>query len=325
MITFLRILALKQELSNIWNNYYNDTDYSTTHNQQNPSISSSIQNMLIYQCLFKGLQETCIKSTSNDAKILHVDCVFNNIWSENSGSLVYIESTASNIAQRRFEAYNCYSSVSAGVAYIFPDQTTTLSYTEESSIAECGQDSVNYIFYNKNGNVKFSYINFSKNCFYTDGFYIDTQSFDNITYSTIEENNANKYSAFAVLNGNDYSMKYCNVFRNYQVSTRCGTIYAIYTELYVYNNSFISDKGNGKLFYASTNAKIKIYNSYIDSTTDYGSVSSINSVDSMTVSLNYSDFSPNLIITNQTYNYTKIINPTYKIQVDTHRMRNRRF
>lgn len=316
MMILERILAMNQSTNNIWNTYYDDKNYFQVSNEINPSIAVTHNNLFIFKCNFQELDDRCIKITSTLMHLLHSDCNFNNILSVNRGSIIFIEKTNTNVVQRRFSAYNCCSEAFGSVAYTISDQSTTLSYAEESSITQCGKDNVDYIFHNKNGKVKFYYINFSKNCYNSKGFSITTQNFENIAFSTIAENNASKIASLYFDDCNNCIMQFCNVFKNFQDDTEFGKFYVIQTTLNIYNSSFINDFGKGRLFYAGYQAIINIYYSYLEDFSFSGNVTTYDNTQYMTVSLNYSDFYPS--------KDAKTHHQTHVIQVYNPRLRNYR-
>lgn len=146
-------------------------------------------------------------------------------------------------------------------------RSTEFSYVIESSVCECGSNSGRSLFYNYKGMVSFASTNISRNSLISHvALEVSSPNFQNMSYCTIESNNASSYIMFYLDGVNEYIFEKCNILKNFQESNDYGNMY-IYGQLILDVCSILEDRGKGQTFYLKDASTVTVKNSFYDSLT----------------------------------------------------------
>jgi hypothetical protein len=221
-----------------WNDYFSGTSQPQIISQQTTRQTPTNQSVHILNCLFQSITATSdggAVSCSSSVRYLLVESssFFSCKTSSGNGGAIYFSN--SNNGQSVLHTvcgYDCACNDWGQYLYIWMcNNVFTKNYVNYSSFSRCVNEQRNGMLSIHYGKVCCPSVNVSMNrCCHYSGFwfstYVDSNSVTcSLSYSSIADNGATNYNCIGFwTTGANYEIKSCNILRNTQVSSSCGTI-----------------------------------------------------------------------------------------------------
>jgi hypothetical protein len=277
-----------QQQRNAWDDYFAGTSQAQLISQQTTRQTPSNQCVHVLNCLFQSITASskggALCSTSVTYLLVESSSFF-SCKSSNQGGAIYSNSNNGQSVLHTLCVNDCNGGSVWGQQLCAFVSNTALykNYVNYSSFTRC----VNYqseslsIYY---GKVCCPSINLSMNKLstYSGVFfctYVDTNSVTcSLSYSTIADTYSSSHSCFYFgTTGAKYEIKSCNILRNTQGSL------SSYGTIFTYGNTMIADscilENNANyIFYQASSHPITLSNCTVDSTSNNGYLTTLNTV-----------------------------------------------
>jgi hypothetical protein len=278
------------ERRSAWNDYFSGTSQPQIISQQTTRQTPSNQCVHILNCLFKSITATsaggAVSCESVTYLLVESSSFFSCKTSSGRGGAIYFNNQ--NNGQSVLHTvcgYDCSTSSAYGqhIAIFVYNNAISKNYVNYSSFSRCLNEQRTEILSIYYGKICCPSVNVSMNkCNSFSGIwfsaYVDSNSVTcSLSYSSIVDNSATNYICinFATAGAN-YEIKSCNILRNTQVSSSCGTV--LTKGNLKIEDSCILENTATYIFYASSSYTITLSNCTVDKTSKSGSLITQNTV-----------------------------------------------
>ena len=254
---------------NIWYELYGENNKTNPETCINCSISISNSECFVLLSFFHDLASGAISITTNNIKLLHSECSFNDCKNSYGGS-VYVFGQNSVIQHRCCSLYSQASNFGQhSCSYL---SYGNFNYFLESCVSSCGQKEKGYETIScRYGIINISYSNISNNNVGYNGAAYGIAPFNSIgkvNFCSICQNHCDYWILMHYSNDlPTYYLINSNILNNSQSSTSYGII-SCYRKMTISNCSIFGNFGNGPLIYNNANP-LRIENCHIDDLTYY--------------------------------------------------------
>ena len=252
---------------NIWYELYGENNKTNPTTCVNCSISVTNSECFVLLSFFHDLEEGAISITTNNIKLLHSECSFNDCKNSYGGS-VYVYGQNSIIQHR---CCSLYSQASSRGQHSYSELSDgNFNYFLESCVSSCGKrekgfDTISCSY----GIINISYSNISNNNVESIGAAYEISpenSIGKVNFCSICQNHCDHW---VLMHSNDDSSTYylinSNILNNSQSSTSYGII-GCNRIMTISNCSIFGNFGNGSLIWNGADS-LRIENCHIDDLT----------------------------------------------------------
>lgn len=238
----------------------------------NCTISISQKESFVLLSFFYDFKNSAIKYTSNDIKVLHSKCNFNNNTSTSNGGSVYFN-CKSSFVQYKICSLSSQTTISdsSGGHHSFSNcrDSNNLNFIYDSSIYLCGNDKTRKTVVEFYGNTSIRSTNFSKcTAEYQSSYCLYPSTEASVSFCTMENSTCKQSEVLGHFNYKTHYLSYCNILNN-EVAGKDQGIISCNGIITIKNCSIFGNKGPSefRVFYkwGSPSASITVKNCNVQS------------------------------------------------------------
>jgi hypothetical protein len=279
-----------------WTDHFTGSPNTILSNEYRKGQTPSGTGVYVLNCLFRSITSEsnggALSCSSVEYLLVESSSFFSCRTNNYIGGAIYITNSGGQCVLYEVCGFDCCSAYTSGSSYgqfsriDLNDIAQNKIYVNYSSIVRCmNVNSNSYNTFNHNyGNNFYPSVNFSMNkCYYGSGIYchprLDSSSVTcSISYSSFVDNIATGETCIRLWRANTkHEIKNCNIIRNTQVSSTCGTIYTN-TNVMIEDSCILENEATCIFYQESSSYKITLSNCTVDSTSNNGYLTTQNAV-----------------------------------------------